>query len=143
MNRQTSLDAYRKNEASGLFSRRRWEVYTWLFQHGPATAGRIDRGIFGQRSNRNNTANRLKELRVMGVTQEVGEAKEITGETVILWDVTDALARPYKRRCDTPTAAELKNFVKDIRKLYEDHPWWFTKKPDKVLSWLTQKARTR
>lgn len=94
MIRQTSIQAYDHIRQNGLLSKKRLEVYAWLFEHGPATAGRLAAGIHG---NRNNTATRLTELRNMGVVQEVGEATEITGETVILWDVTAALPTPFKR----------------------------------------------
>lgn len=112
MIRQTSIQAYTNIKQNGLLSKRRFEVYAWLFEHGPATAGRVSQGIHG---NRNNTATRLTELRNMGVVQEVGEATEITGETVIQWDVTALLPTKFKRS----SSSRLEALIEENNKLKE------------------------
>jgi len=41
LSRDTSIEAYRTIKANGLLSKRRLQVYEYLFNHGPATAKEI------------------------------------------------------------------------------------------------------
>lgn len=91
MRRPSQVRAYREIVANGLLTKRRQEVYAWLFNHGsPATANEVARGI-GHRD-RGATSCRLGELRDLGVVYEVDEAVcPLTGMTVLRYDVTDNL----------------------------------------------------
>jgi hypothetical protein len=111
--RQTSIDAYHEIRDRGLLSKRRFSVYEWLFQNGPATAGEISRGI---KYNRNLTASRLIELKELGVVKELGERIcEISKFNVILWDVTGQL--PQRKRAK-PT-----KYGKTRRQLLKENKW--------------------
>jgi hypothetical protein len=106
MTRKTSIEVYRRIQSEGLLSKLRFEVYDLLFQTGPLT------GIVDQLSRRSGrfraggTYNgRLSELRRAGVVDEVGIAVDpITGNNVILWDVTDRLPvkfeKPKRYKCE-------------------------------------------
>jgi len=74
MIRQTSIDAYRKIEAEGLLSKRRWQVYDILYEFGPMTGGEcfaklIEKHKFQFPTNSNVTT-RLGELRGLGCAME-------------------------------------------------------------------------
>lgn len=87
MARNTSIQVYDKIKANGLLSKRRFQAYDTVFNHGPLTATQVSKiaGVPG-------LWKRLPELRKLGVVAEVGTSQcPITGETVLLWDVTDQL----------------------------------------------------
>jgi len=94
--RQTSIDVYHQIESEGLLSKRRWEVYHILFNHGPMTSNETFdysklHGVDGYRHNANA---RMTELRELGVVQEIGTTLcSKTGRRVILWDVTSNLPK--------------------------------------------------
>jgi len=99
MVRQTSIDAYNTIKNNGLLSKRRWEVYDALFNYGPLTATQIASKMPGFKSQSvgANVHARLGELRSFGVVVELGEVEcPETGNTVILWEVTNKL--PTKAR---------------------------------------------
>lgn len=84
--RETSVEAYEKIKASGLLSKRRWQVYDILFRCGPLTARQIaeDFGVPGGWK-------RCSELQEMGLIREVGTRVDSkTQQTVLVWDVTVA-----------------------------------------------------
>jgi len=88
MVRETSIEAFRQIEEEGLLSDRRFQVYSYLFRHGPCTGLQVSGGVPGGWK-------RLAELRDLGVAREVGYTVcEVTGKTVLLWDVTDKLPDP-------------------------------------------------
>lgn len=105
MVRQTSVEAYKTIDKLGLLSLRRWQVYHSLFVHGPLTGGEVfvkcrDEfpGQFQKMLN-SNVITRLGELREMGVVKEIGEKKcSISGQNVILWDVTADLPRKLDQK---------------------------------------------
>lgn len=107
MIRKTSIEAYKEIQSSGLLSKRRWQVYDILFQHGPLTRGEVDkkfREMFGHGQNYSNVSARLNELRECNVAEEIGTRKcPITNMNVILWDVTGKLpkklSRPHRIKC--------------------------------------------
>lgn len=91
--RTTSAEVYRRIEAEGLLSERRWQVYSTLYEHGPLTASELWRKVerrFGLDYLINHNVNpRLAELRELGVVAEVGQREcSITGNRAIVWDVT-------------------------------------------------------
>lgn len=95
MVRRTSAIALEEIKKNGMLSRGALKIYEWLYHNGPATAGEVAKGIdYG----RNNTSTRLSMLRQAGCTEGVGERKcQVTGFTVIVWDVTDQLPRKIKK----------------------------------------------
>jgi hypothetical protein len=108
MVRETSIAAYNAIKDNGLLSGRRFEVYEFLFQHGPCTGNellaKMKLEIDRFNGNAPNVVTRLGELRDFGVVRELGTRKcNITGMTVTVWDVTDKLptkaAIQPKRKC--------------------------------------------
>lgn len=97
--RKTSAAVYNEIEKSGLLSHRRWQVYSTLFDIGPATAAEIsdiDKGSFTNPAKGDNSHARLNELMKMGVVEEVGERTcRITGKNVNIYDVTGNAAVPF------------------------------------------------
>lgn len=106
MARHTSIEAFNTIKENGLLSKRRLEVYSALFKHGPCTANELGvqlRKMFAENVNLN-VVTRLGELRNVGVVSEIRErACSITGMTVIEWDVTSKLPMKFdkhkKQRC--------------------------------------------
>lgn len=100
MNRKTSIDVYRKIRDSGILSERRWEAYAIVYRHGPLTSNEVFeysklKGVPGYR---HNTNARMTELRDMGAVEEIGtKCCSVTGEVVILWDVTDKFPVKLKK----------------------------------------------
>jgi hypothetical protein len=83
MTRRTSIDAFHRIESEGLLSKRRFEVYSALFLHGPATIAEVCARVATPASERSFSP-RFAELRDMGVVYEVGERVcSITGNNVI------------------------------------------------------------
>jgi hypothetical protein len=115
--RRTSIQVYHEIRDNGLLSQRRWEVYRWLYHNGPAT-GR--EAILGARKQDHGpvisqTRARLTELRDMGVIEELGTVNDkVTGNEVILWDVTDKLPRPLPPRVVGPTKKQLQDQIKRL-----------------------------
>lgn len=98
--RKTSIQAYQQIKNSGLLAKRRLEVYSWLFDHGPATASEIENGMKRRHANK-----RLSELRDQGVVEEVGQKIcMVSGYEVILWDVTGLLPKPFKKSSQTKSS---------------------------------------
>ena len=87
MTRQTSIATYNHIKDNGILSKRRWEVYSLLFQHGPATCTEIWKKHGGLQ---HSITPRLAELEVRGFIYEVGKRPcTFTGQNCIVWDVTD------------------------------------------------------
>jgi hypothetical protein len=90
MTRKTSIEAYHEIKASGLLSKRRFEVYDALFHYGPMT--QMETFVKLKHLSQHTVTPRFAELRKMGVIEEVGErACTVTGINVIAWDVTSSL----------------------------------------------------
>lgn len=108
MTRQTSVDAFNYLRDNKILSTRRWQVYSALFDHGPCTASELAVEIY-KGSTRlvgeaKNVCARLNELSKMGIAQELGtRVCNVSGMTVILWDVTDKLPikldKPKRIKC--------------------------------------------
>lgn len=98
--RETSVAVYRQIKAEGLLSRRRMEVYTCIFEHGPLTCGEtVDKlqrisGVL-----QHSITPRFAELNDMGVITIVGERMcSVTGRECLLWDVTNRLPKPLPKQ---------------------------------------------
>lgn len=91
--RQTSHLAYSTIKNNGLLSKRRWEAYSALYEHGPITANELC-----QKAGVTGLWKRLSELKQAGLAKEVGQATcAVTGMTATLWDVTDHVPTDYVR----------------------------------------------
>ena len=93
MVRQTSIDCYNQIKASGLLSKRRFEVYEAIYKNAPCTTNEALKGIYLSDGNyRSNEGSRTTELRDLGVIYEKSIKKcTVTGRNVIEWDLTDKL----------------------------------------------------
>lgn len=121
MTRQTSIQAYRTIEANGLLSKRRFQVYSALFHGGPLTAAELAHKIPGYKSESVgfNIHARLCELRARECVIELGEKKcSLTGNNVILWDVTEKLPTESKQK-----KLSLKQKIKILKQALE----WYAK----------------
>ena len=103
MVRDTSSSTYYAIEANGLLSKRRFEVYSALFKHGPCTANELfDQMQKGEARNAANITTRLGELRKQGVAVEIEQRPcKVTGHQANVWDVTSKLPSDFvakKRR---------------------------------------------
>lgn len=108
MMRETSFEAYRDIRDSGLLSKRRFQVYEILYVYGPMTGGELFREMkkkYGMTVPTNsNVTTRLGELRERGSVRELGVRRcKVSGQTVILWDVTKNLpsepVRMKRKKC--------------------------------------------
>jgi len=100
MVRRTSINAYHKIETEGLLSKRKWQVYKALFQYGPATGSELFRYMHDHRNpTHSNVVTRLGELRDMGCVMELTTRRcEVSGQNVIVWDVTDRVPIKLEKR---------------------------------------------
>ena len=118
MARKTSVKAYNEIKLNGLLSRKRWQVYSVLYEHGPMTGAEVSKRIknqFGSMGVSETVRNRLTELRDAGVVDEEGTVMcPVTGRQVIQWDVNTNL--PRKREKD-PREILLKQIAKYEKKL--------------------------
>jgi hypothetical protein len=92
--RETSIEVYEKIKGEGLLSRRRFEVYAILYDHGPMTGNEIIKVAKSMYPDANQSGfnARLSELKKMGVAVEVGEKPDdVSGNRCYLWDVTSKL----------------------------------------------------
>lgn len=116
MIRETSLDAYAAIKASGLLSKRHWQVYETLFNNGPLTGREVFNKIDSEGFT-THTAARLTELRNMGCIKEVGtKVCSITGMRVIEWAVTDELPKKFeKKKTKDDIIKELQEEIKQLK----------------------------
>lgn len=116
VSRKTSKAVYKQIQKEGLLSDRRWQVYSTLFEIGPATAAEIslkDQGSFTNPAKGDNSHARLSELKLMGCVEEVGEKVcSVTGRQVILWDVTSNLPVKFE-----PKASRAKKVLDEAQSL--------------------------
>lgn len=122
MTRKTSITVCHQIEAEGLLSQRRWQVYSLLYQFGPCTSSELFEHYKKEfqpafRYNAN-VHSRLNELKERGVAEELGtRACSISGNNVILWDVTDCLPREVPKSEIKITRKELEHKVAAFRKI--------------------------
>lgn len=97
MARKTSIKVFQQIKDEGLLSKRRWQVYSILFESGPLTGAQVaetTKKVYGAWAHSETIRNRLTELRDCGCVAEVGEVDcPISGRRVIHWDVTSSLPR--------------------------------------------------
>lgn len=103
MVRRTSVEAYHAIQENGLLSLRRWQVYEVLYDIGPATGGEVFKEMLRRHGlgipSNSNTITRLGELRERGVVEEMGIRQcSVSGQRVLLWDVTDKLPSKIKKK---------------------------------------------
>lgn len=103
--RRTSIEAFATITQNKLLSKRRLEVYNFLYHNGPCTQREAFKGLSSQGDNYGAIAGRFSELERCGVIEIVGEKHdEQTNSTVLVWDVTPSL--PVK--IDKPITKKMK-----------------------------------
>src|ERR1700722_12178353 len=101
MTRQTSIDVFNRIKSEGLLSKLRFYVYELLYNHGPLTASELIKIAFEENgvAAMDSYHPRLGELRDQGVVYERGtKICSITGNEVILWDVTSNLPKKLNKQ---------------------------------------------
>lgn len=103
MTRDTSIETYCKIKDSGLLSKRRFEVYSLLYEWGPLTGSQIVKRYHNTYKfllHSGSIVTRISELRDRKVVKEVSIVVcPVTGNNVILWDVTGRLPEePPKKK---------------------------------------------
>jgi hypothetical protein len=124
--RSTSIEAYNTIKDNGLLSKRRWEVYDWLFHNGPSYANKVWREI-NPHANNGVVTTRFSELKAMGLVREVGETiDERSGMACILWDVTADLPRKISKVIN-PTRNDIINELSELIEIalpFSKNPVW-------------------
>lgn len=123
MVRNTSLQVFHKIKTQGLLSKRRMEIYSWLYENGPATAGEIAHALDQHKKLQNsNVSPRLGEMRAMGVVAEVSErACRVSGHKAIEFDVTSSLPVKPEKKARKRAIQEIYNQgVLDCMELVDD-----------------------
>lgn len=121
MIRETRVEAYHQILNNGLLSKRRWEVYEYLYRAGPCYARQIHKALSVQGTNSSSFVSRLSELREAGVVKEVGKVlDEETGMSVILWDVTKEL--PVKTQRKETISQKYNKLRKVMTEVYKQCP---------------------
>ena len=117
MIRSTSIEAYRTIQENGLLSKRRWEVYDILYQHGPLTQLELAEHYFPGTQPRN-VQPRVSELEDLQVVSCVGHKIDArTKMANMLWDVTDNLPiKPEKKKSKDKIIAELRAEIADLHR---------------------------
>ncbi len=102
MTRQTSIETYHQIVDEGLLSPLREKVYQALFKHGPCTANEL---VYFMRQDGQKTksrdyfAQRLSELRELGVVKETGKRPcRVTGRVAITWQTTNEIPKKSKKK---------------------------------------------
>jgi hypothetical protein len=132
MTRSTSIETYQTIKANGLLSKRRWQVYDYVYNHGPATAVSVCRAL--ESGGTGSITPRFVELKRFGVLKEVGEETDtLTGMTGILWDVTDKLPEKLKPE---PTKNELINALCDQIEIMSGHLDRQSNIPEELRQWV-------
>ena len=106
--RNTSIEAY--NEVIPFLSKKRKEIYDVLFNLGPMTSAEVFRHLNARNPVANITQSRARftELREMGAILELGTKPcNVTGVTVILWDVDDGPVKKLEKKLTTKQKYEM------------------------------------
>ena len=116
MVRQTSLLAYNTMKESGVMGKLQWEVYDFIYNHGPLTQSEIHELGFVQNYRMDSIKPRCTELKLMGLIKESLQLVRcgVTGSMALQWDVTNKVltTRPKKT-----TEQKLDIISKKIEKL--------------------------
>lgn len=124
MTRSTSIEVYHQIEAEGLLSKRRFEVYSCLYEHGPLTQREVTDRISNKYAAERSYTPRFAELESMAVIKPIGERLcSITGRQVLVWDVTNKLPKkiiteslPTKRELIEALCLQLEKMCKHLDK---------------------------
>ncbi len=117
--RQTSLAAYLAIQKSGVLSRCRWQVYDYLFHHGPLTSAQVDAQLRGGEV-RPSFGKRLPELESLGVVYRVRIGTcPITGNQSYVWGVTDFIPEEGAKLPRPTSRAELLEELARLRSRVE------------------------
>lgn len=109
--RKTSAKVYKRIEKEGLLSKMRFLIYSCLYQSGPLTASEV----FHTLKLKTNQSGRFTELREIGVIREIGTTEcSMTGNKVILWDVTDKMPRKTSIVEKRKKKAKIKKLIKEL-----------------------------
>lgn len=118
--RQTSIDCYNQIKLNGLLSKKRFEVYEALFNNAPCTSSEAMLNNLNGSNVLSQSRSRFTELRELGVIYEKKERKcNVTGKTVIEWDLTDKLPKNHKFIYNTKKS-RVKNTLNALRQLYKN-----------------------
>jgi hypothetical protein len=113
--RSTSREAYETIKENGLLSKRRFEVYDYVFKNGPCYARQVHKALSNLGANSSSFIARFSELRDVGVFAEVGKTIDPeTNMSVILWDVTKNLPKDFVK-----PLSELQ-IIKQQHKMYKN-----------------------
>jgi len=96
--RETSLETFKMIKESGLLSKRRWQVYEFIFNNGPCSARDVHKALTKSKGANSSTfMSRVTELKEMGALKEVGIRKDSeTNQKVTVWDVTKEIPEKFK-----------------------------------------------
>jgi len=134
--RDTSVAVFNQIRENGLLSKRRLQVYQYVFQHGPCTAKQATDALTEMSSLRSDSFRpRFAELEKRGVIEVVGETTcEKTGHKVILWDVTSSLP---KKIHESPLQQRLADLgFESLEEYYASDMWaeikrnWYARHPE-------------
>ena len=94
--KKTSLDTYKKIKEEGLLSRKRFEVYNYIYKRKKPVTIKEAHNALGNGCAGGTVTSRFSELESMGVIRVVGEDK--TGKNVQnLYSVTGSLPSKYEK----------------------------------------------
>lgn len=111
MTRQTSIDAFRQIQESGVLGKYQFMIYNALFEAGPLTSMEVTVQCGRSGNDVRSISPRMAELRDMGLIIEVGKKQcSITGRTVLAWDVTSKI--PNGERIKKKTS---KQIIEELR----------------------------
>ena len=115
--RETSAEAFKAIAKSGRLNGLRLELYTYIFEYGPISAGRLFE-IIG-RDRHANLSQRFSELQRRGMIAITGsEIVETTGRKGVTYDITDRvipLDMPKK-----PSRQQLMGAIRDAVNLIDE-----------------------
>lgn len=116
MTRETSLLAYERILASGLAKGLRLRISEVLSQNGPMTVGEVWKEYF-PRNQRSAISPRFGELESMGIIRQSGTKSCITGESAIVWALTEcsSMKQLPKRPSKNQQINQLRQAIKDVR----------------------------
>lgn len=117
MKRKTSIEAFKENQKA--LSERRFEVYRFIFENGPATIRGTFNGLKRPGLEINSISPRFIELVRLGVIEETGEIKcPDTGNTVLTFDVSGRVALPREKK--TPLEALRSKIIKQKKRVFDE-----------------------
>lgn len=106
MTRPTSILSFNTIVENGLLSKMKLQVYSALYEHGPATALELYTRCFKETHRDHSITPRFSELERMGVVRNVRERIcTQSGSLAIEWETTDKLPakleKPHREKCKT------------------------------------------